>query len=367
MAKGYTQYVGLDVHKDSITVAVVAGETGAEVHDVGTVATQQYALDRLLKQLRGRGPLRIVYEAGPCGFWLERFLRKRGEDCMVVAPSLVPKRPGVRIKCDRRDARGLALALKAGTLSFVRVPTPEQEAFRDLIRSVAQSTRDITKAKQRLKGFLLRNDIRYTGKATWTAAHRRWLSQLVLPDPVQQLVFQELVDSISEREARRARLEAALAEHAPNWSGHNLAHAFTAFRGVQERVAYTVVAEVGDLRRFPEPRQLMAWFGLVPSEHSSGGTRRQGAITKTGNKFARTALIEAAWAYRHPAKVSAIIERRAGDIDPAIRAIAWKAQLRLCKKFRRMRARGKHQNVVVTAIARELAAFLWAAAHEIKA
>jgi transposase len=367
MGQGYTQYVGLDVHKDSITAAMVSGAPGAEVIDLGCIATQHHALDRLLRSLQGRGPLKVVYEAGPCGFWLERFLRSRGIDCQVVAPSLIPKRPGVRIKSDRRDARGLALALRAGTLTAVHIPTPEQEAFRDLVRAMAQSTRDITKAKQRLKGFLLRNDIRYTGKATWNAAHRRWLSQLVLPEPLQQLVFQELVDTITEREARRARLEAALEERAPQWSGHDLAHALTAFRGVQDRVACTVVAEVGDLRRFAEPRGLMAWIGLVPSAYNSGPTRRHGPITKSGNKFVRTALIEAAWAYRHPAKVSAIIERRAGDIDPAIRAIAWKAQLRLCRKFRRMRARGKHQNVVVTAIARELAAFLWAAAREHKA
>ncbi len=366
MANDSTVYVGLDMHKDSITVARVGTGTDEPVVDVATIGTQHYAIDRLISRLSGYGPLRFVYQAGPCGYWLERYLRRKGQSCMVTAPSLIPKRPGDRIKCDRRDARGLALGLRAGTLTAVHIPTPEQEAFRDLVRAWSQSQRDIVKSKQRLKGLLLRNDLRYTGNATWNAAHRRWLAKLVLPDPVQQMVFQELVDSITEREARRARFRVELEARAPQWSGYRIAHAFTALRGVQDAVAYTFVAEAGDLRRFAEPKRLMAWLGLVPSEHSSGGTRRQGGITKTGNRFARTALVEAAWAYRHPAKVSAIIERRAQDLDSEVRAIAWKAQLRLTQKYRRMQARGKHHNVIVTAIARELAAFLWAAAKQVQ-
>jgi transposase len=185
-----TVYVGLDVHKDSITVARVGSAPGEPVVLVGKIGTQQYAIDRLLNKLRGRGPLKLVYEAGPCGFWLQRYLAAKGEDCQVAAPSLIPQRPGDRIKTDSRDAQNLALALRAGTLTAVHIPTPEEEAFRDVVRAWQQSKRDVTKAKQRLKGFLLRNDIRYAGKDSWSAAHRRWLARLVLPSTAQQIVFQ---------------------------------------------------------------------------------------------------------------------------------------------------------------------------------
>jgi transposase len=358
-----TVFVGLDVHKDSITAAGVGSSPGEQPYDLGTCGTQQYAIDRLIKKLSGRGPRQFVYEAGPCGFWLERYLRSKGERCLVAAPSLIPKRPGERIKTDRRDARNLALALRAGTLTAVHVPTADQEAFRDVVRAWQQSKRDITAAKQRLKSFLLRNDIRYAGRATWNAAHRRWLAELVLPSAAQQIVLQELIDAIAERQRRRDRLEQELDSLAPHWDGYPLAQALLAFRGIQKTVAYTVVAETADLARFSHPSRFMAWLGLVPGEHSSGPTRRQGPITRCGNRWVRSLLIEAAWAYRYTPKVSGIIERRAQNIDPAIRERAWKAQLRLTRKYRRLIGRGKHKNVAVTAVARELAAFIWDAAR----
>lgn len=363
MENDSTVFVGLDVHKDSITAACIGSHPSEPPLDLGTIGTQQYAIDRLIKKLSGRGTLQIVYEAGPCGFWLERYLRSKGQHCLVAAPSLIPKRPGERIKTDRRDARNLALALRAGTLTAVHVPTADQEAFRDVVRAWQQSKRDITAAKQRLKAFLLRNDIRYAGRATWNAAHRRWLSELVLPSAPQQIVFQELINAIAERERRRERLERELDSLAPHWDGYPLAQALLAFRGIQKTVAYSVVAEAADLARFPHPKRFMAWLGLVPAEHSSGSTRRQGPITRCGNRWVRTLLIEAAWAYRYTPKVSGIIERRSQHIDPAIRDLAWKAQLRLTHKYRRLIARGKHKNVAVTAVARELAAFIWDAAR----
>lgn len=366
MAHDTTVFVGLDVHKDSITVACVGSHPTDPVIEFGKIGTQQYAIDRMIKKLSGRGRLKFVYEAGPCGFWLKRYLHGKDQDCMVAAPSLIPKRPGERVKTDRRDARNLALSLRAGTLTAVHIPTPEQEAFRDVVRAWQQSKRDITAAKQRLKSFLLRNDIRYTGRATWNAAHRRWLSELVLPRVPQQIVFQELVDAIDERERRRDRLEGELESLAPDWAGYPLAQALLAFRGIQKTVAYTLIAEAGDLARFSHPSRFMAWLGLVPAEHSSGATRRQGPITRCGNRWARTLLVEAAWAYRYTPKVSAVIERRAQNIDPQIRELAWKAQLRLTRKFRRMTARGKHSNLVVTAVARELAGFIWDAARLIE-
>lgn len=366
MSHDTTIFVGLDVHKDSITVACIGPDPDEPVIDVGTIGTQQYAIDRLLKKLVGRGPLRLVYEAGPCGFWLHRYLTGQGFDCVVVAPSLIPKCPGDRIKTDRRDARNLALALRAGTLTAVHVPTPDQEQFRDVVRAWQQAKRDVVAARQRLKSFLLRHDVRYTGRANWSAAHRRWLSEMVLPSTAQQIVFQELVDAISERERRRDRLERQLDTLAPHWSGYPLAQALLAFRGIQKTVAYTVVAEAGDLSRFAHPKHFMAWLGLVPGEHSSGTTRRQGPITRCGNRWARTLLVEAAWAYRYSPKVSRIIEKRAGNIDPHIREIAWRAQIRLHHVYRKLTRRGKHHNVAVTAVARELAAFIWDAARQLE-
>lgn len=250
-------FVGLDVHKDSITVACVGSCPDEPVVDVGTIGTQHYAIDRLLKTLSGRGRARFVYEAGPCGFWLHRHLTNRGLECVVAAPSLIPKRPGERIKTDRRDARNLALTLRAGTLTAVHVPTPAQEQFRDVVRAWQQAKRDVTASRQRLKSFLLRHDIRYTGKANWSAAHRRWLAELGLPSTAQQIVFQEHVDAISERERRRDRLERQLDALAPAWAGKPLADALMAFRGIQKTVAYTVVSEVGDLSRFAKPKYLM--------------------------------------------------------------------------------------------------------------
>ena len=366
MSHDTTTFVGLDVHKDTIAVACIGTDPDESVVDVGTIGTQQYAIDRLLKKLSGRGRLRLVYEAGPCGFWLERYLREKGYAYGVAAPSLIPQRPGDRVKTDRRDARKLALALRAGTLTLVHIPTPGEEQFRDVVRAWQQAKRDVTGARQRLKSFLLRHDIRYTGRANWSAAHRRWLADLSLASPARRIVFEELIGAITERERRRDRLEHQLDALAPTWSGYALAQALLAFRGIQKTVAWTVVAEAGDLARFALPTQFMAWLGLVPSEHSSGATRRQGPITRCGNRWARTLLVEAAWSYRYSPQVSRIIEARAGQIDPAIRAIAWKAQLRLHHVFKKLTARGKHKNVAVTAVARELAAFLWAASREIE-
>ncbi len=226
--------------------------------------------------------------------------------------------------------------------------------------------RDLKAAKSRLKALLLRLDIRYTGTANWSKAHLRWLSAVVCPTPAQRIVFQEYVRAISEHTERMAHLEVELHELAATWRLSPVVEALQALRGVRFTVAITVVAEVGDLTRFDNPRQLMAYLGLIPSEHSSGGKRRLGGITKTGNSHARRVLVEGAWAYRHSAKVSRVIQVRLENLSPSIQNIAWKAQLRLCKRYRRLVAKGKNPNLVVTAIARELAAFMWAIAHEVK-
>lgn len=353
-------FVGLDVHKETIAPAYAPQSPGSEVVALGNIGTRQCDIDKLLRQLQSKGRLRIVYEAGPCGFWLYRYLHKKGLECSVVAPSLIPRRPGDRVKTDRRDAVQLARLLRAGELTAVHVPGVEDEAVRDLSRARYDAMRDLKSAKFRLKAFLLRQDIRYEGQARWTPAHLRWLARVVCPTPAQQVVFQEYLRTINEQHERLARLEQALREQVEHWRLAPLVQALQALRGVQFTTAVTLIAELGDLHRFAHPRQLMSYLGLTPSEYSSGTRRQQGGITKSGNAHARRALVESAWAYRHPAKVSAYLQKRIGDLPPQLQDLSWKAQVRLCKRYRSLCARGKHLNEVVVAVARELAAFIWA-------
>jgi len=359
-------FVGLDVHKDSIAVAHAAGDTSGPPIFVGSIGTRQADIDKLIRKLQAKGrPLLFAYEAGPCGYGLYRYLTGKGLGCHVVAPSLIPRRPGDRIKTDRRDAVALARLLRSGDLTAVYVPRVEDEAIRDLCRARDAARVTLKAAKQRLKSFLLRQGHHYVGRADWSDAHRRYLSKVVCPTPAQQIVFQESLHAVDEQVERLERLETELLEAAPAWRLFPVVQALQALRGVQSIVAITVVAEIGDLTRFTSPRQLAAFVGLIPSEHSSGDTRRQGGITKTGNGRARRALTEAAWAYRYNAKISPIILKRLEHLPTNVRAIGWKAQLRLCKRYRRLLARGKHANVVITAVARELLAFMWAIAQEV--
>jgi transposase len=282
-----------------------------------------------------------------------------------VAPSLVPKTAGDRVNTDRRDAIQLARLLRSGDLTPVYVPTVEDEAIRDLTRAREDAIRDLKAAKSRVKAFLLRQDIRYEGRATWGPAHLRWLAEVVCATPAQLLVFQEYVRAVSEHQERLHRLEAELREQAQAWRLYPVVQAIQAVRGVQFTVAVILIAELGDLTRFDTPRQLMSYLGLTPSEYCSGERWRQGTITKAGNTFARRALIEGAWAYRYPAKVSRHLQLRLETLPQAIQCIGWKAQVRLCKRYRHLTARGKHANQVVVAIAREMAAFIWAIMREV--
>src|SRR5207245_3745912 len=302
------------------------------------------------------------YEAGPGGYWLYRYLTRKGLTCFVVAPSLIPRKAGDRIKTDKRDALTLARLARSGDLTPVYVPAVRDEAIRDLARAREDALKDLNAARFRLKALLLRNDLRYTGRANWSAEHLRWLARLVFPTPAQQIVFQEYVRTVSERTERLRRLEAELLEQAKPWRFYPVVEALQALRGVQFTVAITTIAELGDLTRFDSPRQLMSYLGLTPSEYSSGDRRRLGGIAKSGNGHARRVLIEAAKAYRHRAKVSEQIQARQQHLPTAIRDIAWRAQVRLCGRYRRLLARGKHPNTVAAAIARELAAFMWAIA-----
>ena len=368
MAKSTTTlFVGLDVHKDTIAVATCGPERSDEPVFVGPIGTRECDVDKMVRRLQSHAS-RIVfaYEAGPCGYVLYRHLTARGLECLVVAPSLIPRKPGDRVKTDRRDAVQLARLLRSGDLTPVHVPTTEDEAIRDLSRAREDAVIDLKSARLRLKAFLLRLGIRYVGRANWNDAHRRFLARIVCPTPAQQVVFQEYLRAVDEHAERLKRIEEQLAEFVPQWRLNPVVEALQALRGVQRITAVTAVAELGDLTRFDSPRQLAAFLGLTPSEYSSGESRRQGGITKGGNAHARRALVEGAWAYRYPAKVSELIQKRLEGLPKPVQDISWKAQVRLCKRYRRLIARGKNPNVAVTAIARELAAFMWAIAREVR-
>lgn len=353
-----TVYVGLDVHKESITIAYAVGMGDVEL--LGRIGTAKGDIDRLCKRLHSKGRrVHVVYEAGPCGYGLYRQLVAEGFECMVCAPSLIPKKPGERVKTDRRDSIKLARALRAGDLSAVHVPGIEDEAFRDLARAWVSAKDDLKQARQRLKSFLLSHGVRYPGKADWGSSYRRWVSQHSFSNEWQQLAFEEHRRTLGDRMAQCERLEAALRDSVVNWRFYPAVLGLQAMRGVQFTTAVGMLAEVGDLSRFEHPRQLMAWLGVTPSEHSSGDKRRQGGITKTGNSYARKLLIEAAWSYRHQARVSENIGRRHPGIPKPIIDRAWDAQLRLCRRYRKLAARGKNANTAVVAVARELAGFIW--------
>jgi transposase len=359
-------FVGLDVHKASIDVATADDGRNAEVRHYGQITGDLAALDKVIRQLHSTGrTLHVVYEAGPCGYAIYRHLTAKQIECTVIAPSMTPQKSGDRIKTDRRDAISLARLHRAGELTAVYVPREDDEAMRDLSRAREDAKRAETRARQQLQALLLRHDIRYTGKTPWSAPHLRWLADIKLPHPAQQITFQEYVTAIDDAAERVARLTNQIAELLPAWRMSPVVEAMQAMRGVALITAVCVVAEVGDLTRFTNPRQLMAYLGLVPAEHSSGERRRQGAITKAGNSHVRRMLIESAWAYRLPARVTPIIQKRQQGLPKPVRAIAWKAQLRLCGRYRRLTGKGKTKQLVVTAIARELAAFMWAIAREV--
>jgi transposase len=292
-------------------------------------------------------------------------LTKKGDECGVVAPSLLPKNAGDRVNTDRRDARQRARLRRSGDLTPVSVPKVEDAAMRDLTRARDDTIGALKAATFRLKAFLLRHDIRDTGRATWGPAHLRGLSAVVCATPAQPIVFQEDSRAVNEHTARLQRLEHELPEQAKAWRLHPVVEALQALRGVPFTVAVTLVAERGDRSRFATPRELRQFLGLVPSEYSTGERRRQGSITKAGNGHARRVLVEGAWAYRYPAQVSRPLQRRLDQPPKALPDSSWKAPVRRCKRYRRLIARGKHANQGVVAMARELIGFLWAIATQL--
>ncbi|MGH9807415.1 MAG: IS110 family transposase [Terriglobia bacterium] len=359
-------FVGLDLHKATIAVALADGGRQGEVRSFGVIENEPAAIDRLLRKLaRPRRTLRFCYEAGPCGYEVYRQLIDAGQDCIVVAPALIPRRSADRVKTDRRDAISLARLHRAGELTAVWVPDSDHEAMRDLVRARRGAVRSVRRGRQRLSGFLLRHG--RTGSAKpGTLAYKRWLTTVHFAHPAQQIVLQNYIDSVTSAEERRDQLTEQIRELLPRWQMADVVNALQALRGFDLVTAATVVAEIGDLTRFEDARKLMAFVGLTPSEFSSGQTVRRGAITKTGNTEARRVLIEAAWAYRLPARVSRRLLDRQDGISEVVRSIAWKAQTRLCRRYQRLTASGKKTPVVVTAIARELLGFVWAIARQVR-
>lgn len=355
-------YVGIDAHKKDLQVARLVGH--ARTPETWTVANERRAIDRLMRKLarEARGSVQCCYEAGPCGYALQRQLHHGGLTCQVIAPALIPRKAGERIKTDRRDARKLAELLRAGLLTEVRPPTPAEEAARDLVRARDDAREDLQRCRHRLGKLVLRRGHHYAGR-NWTQAHRAWVEALTWEHPAEARVVEDYLLAIDQVQARLADLDAHLAELADTAPYAEPVAWLRCFRGVDTLTAMTIVAELHDFRRFVTPRALMAYLGLVPSEHSSGAQTSRGRITKTGNGLVRRVLTEAAWHYQHRAGIGPALQRRRAGQPSAVIAIADKAQQRLCRRFRRLTAEHKPAPKVAVAIARELAGFLWAALH----
>jgi transposase len=359
-----TIFVGLDVHSASISVAVAECARG-DVRSVGTIPNTSDAIAKLVKHLGPATRLSCCYEAGPCGYGLQRRLTRMGATCIVVAPSLVPKKPGERVKNDRRDALKLARLLRSGDLTPVWVPDETHEALRDLSRARSDARVDLLRHRHQLGKFLLRQQLAPDKSLTpWTKGYRTWLEALRPPQPSHQIVLRDYLATMDRAEERLAELEADLALQASHSPQAPLIAGLQAFRGIALTTAIVLVAELGDLRRFPSARDLMGYTGLVATEDSSAERHHRGHITKTGNAYVRHVLVEAAWQYRRAPGVWGALKKRQAGLPPVVVAISWKAQQRLHRRFRRLTHRGKLPHVAVVAIARELAGFIWAAGQQ---
>ena len=354
-------FVAFDTSKLHNAVAIAEpGRTG-EVRFLGEIETTEAATAKLVRKLAGKyRRLTFCYEAGPTGYGLHRLIKDLGHDCIVVAPSLIPKKAGDRVKTNRRDAVALAKLLRAGELTAVWVPDPRHEAMRDLTRAREAAVEDLTSKRLQVSSLLLRLGRHYPGKKTWTNAHMNWLASQKLEHAEQRFAFEEMLLAVRQAQERVARLEVAIRAAVPDWSLAEVVTALMAIRGFDLVSATAFLAELGDLTRFRTPRELMGYLGLVPSEHSTGDKVKRSGITKAGNRRARRILVECSWSYRHPPRVGKEKLAKVAAAPRAVQEIAWKAQSRLSARYRALTRRGKRPTVVVTAIARELSGFVWA-------
>ena len=350
--------LAMDVHKNTISLGVL--EPGSHTPVMDKIATDDESIRRLVARFSDPRRVWACYEAGPTGYELARRLRSAGMRCEVIAPSLIPMAPGERVKTDRRDARRLALLFRAGQLTGVRVPTVAEEAVRDLCRARADMVIDQTRARHRIGKFLLRHDRVWREGENWTLKHQRWLRAQRFDDPALTATFGHYLATLDAREVAVAAIDADLAGWYSRAPFADPVARLAAYRGITELGALTLASEVCDWRRFPTAAMFMGFCGLVPSESSSGDRTQRGGITHAGNTHLRTQLVESVWAYRARPQVGATLARRQHGLDPAVVARAWKAQHRLCGKFHRLDARKTNRKTVVTAIARELAGFVWA-------
>ncbi len=357
-----TRFVGLDVHADSIVIAV-AEEGREEARYVGRLPNDLTRLLKLLDRLGDRSVLSCAYEAGPTGYGLQRALSRAGIDCVVIAPSKTPRGSGDHVKTDRRDALRLAHFLRSGDLTEIHVPDEACEAMRDLLRAREDAKRAQLRARHQLSKFLLRHDRRWA-KSNWTKIHLEWIAKQRFDHPALDSVLAESLQAVNDHTARIERFDRRLAELVPQTEQAKLVEALQAFRGIQLLTAASIAFELGDLRRFPSAKKLMGYIGATPSERSTGLAKRRGSITKAGNSGLRRLLVEAAWSYRHRPSEGYRHRKRAENVAPAVRAIAWKAQTRLNARYKRMLARGKTKQKTLVAVARELAGFIWAAGQE---
>jgi transposase len=352
-------WVALDVHKNAITAGVLPAESGQV--ELAQLENSEKAIRRLIGRLGGPEGLAVCYEAGPCGYQLYRLLASMGVACDIVAPSLTPVRPGDRVKTDRRDARKLARLYRAGELTFVRPPTPEQEGLRDLVRCRDDLRRARTAARHRVGKQLLRYGRVYReGKKAWTLQHRAWVRRQRLDDPLAQTAFEQMLCHLDALDAQIAAVDRQLEQVAASYPWCDPVRWLTCFRGISTLTALGLLAEIGDFRRFATPRELISFLGLTIAEYSSGERRSRGSLTKTGNRHARRFLVEAAWHYRHPPRLSARARASEPHLPPEALARAWQAQIRLHQRHRHLTTSGKLQTVATAAVARELCGFIWA-------
>jgi transposase len=359
-------FVAFDTSKLRNAVAIAEPGRSGEVRFLGEIDNTPAASAKLVRKLTQKyRRVAFCYEAGPTGYGLYRQIRRLGQECVVVAPSLIPKKAGDRVKTNRRDALDLARQFRAGELTAVWVPDPRHEAMRDLVRGRCAAVEDLRAKRQQVMSFLLRLGLAYPGKTTWTKSYLNWLATLKLEAAEQRIAFEEMLLAVREAQARIARLEAAIAVALPDWSLAPYVAALRAMRGIDLVAATVVLAEIGDLARFATPRELMAYLGLVPSEHSTGDKTRRGAITKAGNRRARQTVVECTWAYRFPPRIGRSKQDTVAAAPRAVREIAWKAQHRLYKRYRTLTRNGKLKTVAITAMARELTGFIWAVCREV--